>query len=105
MNRSTLLVVMALGCAACVSDGAELRTRHGSPLYTYKCQDGKSFQQRQIISGEVEVTAGGVTRDITDSSGEPIRGGPRIIPIDEANRLEGMPGGPYEACFLQEDSE
>ena len=28
-----------------------------------------------------------------------------MTPIDEATRLTGMPGGPYEACFMDEDSE
>ncbi len=100
------LTACVLGISACAAgpDQAELRARHGSPLYTYVCDDGKSFQQRQIISGEVEVTAGGVTRDVTTADGELVAGGPRIEPVDEATRLTGMPGGPYEACF-QADTE
>lgn len=84
------------------STGDDLRLRHGSPLYTYTCDAGRSFQVRQIISGEVEVTAGGQTRDITDADGDPVLNGPRMIPVDEATRLTGMPGGPYEACFMDD---
>lgn len=87
--------------AAC-STGEDLRTRHGSPLHTYACADGKSFQVRQVMSGEVEVTAGGETRDTTDANGDPIVNGPRMIPVGEATRLTGMPGGPYEACFMDD---
>ena len=108
MPRLPLMCLTAcvLGFSACATgpDQAELRTRHGSPLYTYACNDGKSFQQRQIISGEVEVTAGGTTRDVTTADGELVVGGPRLEPVDEATRLTGMPGGPYEACF-QADTE
>lgn len=100
--RSGVLVIAFLALAACVSN-EELRARHGSPLHTYKCDEDKTFQVRQIISGEVEVTAGGETRDLTTSDGDLVPNGPRLTPIDEANRLTGMPGGPYEACFLQED--
>ena len=89
--------LMVAGCAT----GEDLRLRHGSPLYTFKCADGKSFQQRQIISGEVEVTAGGVTRDATNADGAPVPGGPLLTPVDEATRLTGMPGGPYEACYME----
>jgi hypothetical protein len=101
--RTLRLIPCALVLAAC-STGAELRARHGSPLYTFECNDGKSFEQRQIISGEVEVTAGGVTRDVTSADGDLVPGGPRLEPVDEATRLTGMPGGPYEACF-QADTE
>ncbi len=87
--------------AAC-STGEDLKTRHGSPLHTYTCADGKSFMVRQVMTGEVEVTAGGQTRDTTDANGDPIPNGPRMIPIDEATRLTGMPGGPYEACFMDD---
>src|SRR5512147_196974 len=100
--RSGVPVIAFLALAACVSN-EELRARHGSPLHTYTCEDSKTFQVRQIISGEVEVTAGGQTRDLTMADGDLVPNGPRLTPIDEANRLTGMPGGPYEACFLQED--
>ncbi len=99
--RFASLILCLLSAAAC-STGADLRSRHGSPLYTFDCNDGKSFQQRQIISGEVEVTAGGVTRDVTTADGDLVPGGPRLEPVDEATRLTGMPGGPYEACFMRE---
>lgn len=99
--RPSRLILFALALSAC-STGADLRTRHGSPLYTFDCNDGKSFQQRQIISGEVEVTAGGQTRDVTTADGDLVPGGPRLEPVDEATRLTGMPGGPYEACFMRE---
>ena len=102
MVRWTIAACAVLA-SACTT-GEALRARHGSPLYTYACADGKSFQQRQIISGEVEVTAGGVTRDVTTADGELVPGGPRLEPVDEATRLTGMPGGPYEACF-QDDAE
>lgn len=90
--------------AACVT-GEALSTRHGSPLYTHACENGKSFQSRQIISGEVEVTAGGRTRDVTDANGDLIPGGPRLETVDDASRLTGMPGGPYEACVLRVGGE
>lgn len=89
--------------AACITSET-LSTRHGSPLYTHACDNGKTFQSRQIISGEVEVTAGGQTRDVTDADGDPIPGGPRLETVDGASRLVGMPGGPYEACVLRVDS-
>lgn len=100
--RSGVPVIAYLALAACVSN-EELRARHGSPLHTYMCENSKTFQVRQIISGEVEVTAGGQTRDLTTADGDLVPNGPRLTPIDEANRLAGMPGGPYEACFLQEE--
>lgn len=107
MTRLSLLplTLCCLAISACTTspDEAQLRARHGSPLYTYTCNDGKSFQQRQIISGEVEVTAGGATRDATTADGDIVPGGPRLEPIDEATRLTGMPGGPYEACFQTQD--
>lgn len=90
-----------LTLAAC-STGEDLKTRHGSPLHTYACADGKSFQVRQVMTGEVEVTAGGETRDVTNADGDPVPNGPRMIPIDEATRLTGMPGGHYEACFMDD---
>jgi len=96
----TVSALALFGCATGPGE-AELRVRHGSPLYTFVCNDGKTFQQRQIISGEVEVTAGGVTRDVTTADGEPVHGGPKLEPVDEATRLTGMPGGTYEACFME----
>ena len=96
-----LLATGLLALAACTT-GEDLKTRHGSPLHTYTCADGKSFQVRQVMTGEVEVTAGGQTRDLTDAEGEPIPNGPRMTPNDEATRLTGMPGGPYEACFMDD---
>lgn len=96
-----ILPALVLCLSACAT-GEDLRRRHGSPLHTYKCADGKAFEVRQIISGEVEVTAGGQTRDVTDADGELTPNGPRMTPIDEATRLTGMPGGPYEACFMDD---
>ena len=101
MRSSVLLVAFLALAAACVSN-EDLRARHGSPLHTYTCEDSKAFQVRQIISGEVEVTAGGQTRDLTTADGDLIRNGPRLTPIDEAHRLTGMPGGPYEVCFMED---
>ena len=101
MIHATLPALAVLGLSACAI-GGDLRLRHGSPLHTYTCADGKTFQARQIISGEVEVTAGGQTRDVTDANGDLVRNGPRMTPIDEATRLTGMPGGPYEACFIDD---
>jgi hypothetical protein len=101
MMQAMLPALAVLFLAACVTS-EDLRLRHGSPLHTYKCADGRSFQVRQIISGEVEVTAGGRTRDLTDANGDLTLNGPRMIPIDEATRLTGMPGGPYEACFMDD---
>lgn len=95
------IVIAGLVLSGCTT-GEDLRTRHGSPLHTYKCDDGKSFQVRQVMTGEVEVTAGGQTRDATNADGDPIPNGPRMTPVDEANRLTGMPGGPYEACFMDD---
>lgn len=101
MTQSVFLIIAALCVAACTTS-EDLRLRHGSPLHTYRCEDGKTFQVRQIISGEVEVTAGGRTRDITDADGDLVPNGPRMTPIDKATRLTGMPGGQYEACFMDE---
>lgn len=101
INPKGLFVSVLLILSAC-STGEDLRTRHGSPLHTYRCDDGKTFQVRQIISGEVEVTAGGQTRDLTTADGDLVPNGPRMTPIDEATRLIGMPGGPYEACFMDD---
>ena len=98
----TMLPALAVLCLSACATSEDLRLRHGSPLHTYKCEDGKSFQVRQIISGEVEVTAGGQTRDLTDANGDPTPNGPRMTPIDAATRLTGMPGGPYEACFMDD---
>lgn len=103
MIRLVALALCALQLASCVSSEEELRTRHGSPLHTYTCSDGKTFLSRQIMSGEVEVTAGGRTRDVTNADGDPIPGGPRLEPLGGAMRLSGMPGGPYEACRLDID--
>lgn len=97
-------LIAGLLLSAC-STGEDLRARHGSPLHTYKCDDGKSFQVRQVMTGEVEVTAGGETRDVTNADGDPIANGPRMTPIDEATRLTSMPGGPYEACFMDDGDE
>lgn len=95
-----LLVLAA--CPAACSTGEDLRTRHGSPLHTYACRDGKTFQARQLLTGEVEVTAGGFTRDVTDAEGEPVRGGPNMTSEGETSRLTGMPGGPYDACVMDD---
>ena len=101
MTHAMLPALAVLSLSACAV-GEDLRLRHGSPLHTYRCADGKTFLARQIISGEVEVTAGGQTRDATDADGELTPNGPRMTPIDEATRLTGMPGGPYEACFMDD---
>lgn len=90
-----------LALTACSTD-ENLKTRHGSPLHTYTCEGGKSFQARQVMTGEVEVTAGGQTRDVTNADGDPVPNGPRMIPIAEATRLTGMPGGPYEGCLMND---
>jgi len=87
--------------AACAG-GANLHARHGSPLHNYTCDGGKTFLSRQIISGEVEVTAGGVTRDVTNADGDPIPDGPRLVYSDETATLTGMPGGPYTGCRLDD---
>jgi hypothetical protein len=100
--RFLALAFFSLALAACTT-GEDLHLRHGSPLHTYTCNDGKTFLARQLITGEVEVTAGGRTRDATDANGDPIPGGPRLEPVDAATRLTGMPGGPYEACFLDDE--
>jgi hypothetical protein len=104
MLRSLLFAAAFPALAACQSD-ADLLMRHGSPQYTYVCNDGKTFQTRQIISGEVEVTAAGQTRDVTTADGELVPSGPRLVPVDEATRLTGMPGGAYEACFMEDGME
>ena len=96
-------VICALPAAACAIDETALRQRHGSPLYTYTCADGKSFQSRQVMSGEVEVTAGAQTRDVTNADGESVPGGARLESAGEVMRLTGMPGGPYDACVLDFD--
>lgn len=90
-----------LALSACTT-GEHLSLRHGSPLHTYACHDAKTFQARQVMTGEVEVTAGGQTRDVTDPDGDPIAGGPRLTTVDNTTRLTGMPGGPYEACVLND---
>jgi hypothetical protein len=102
--RFLVLIACSVLLVSCVADDSALRSRHGSPLYTHACDNGKTFQSRQIISGEVEVTAGGRTADVTDGDGDPIPGGPRMETTDGGSRLTGMPGGPYEACVLQVDS-
>jgi len=99
--RAMLPALAVLCLSACAID-EDLRLRHGSPLHTYKCEDGKTFQVRQIISGEVEVTAAGKTRDVTNADGDLIPRGPRMTPTDKATRLTGMPGGPYETCFMDD---
>lgn len=104
MMRFLVLVAASLPLVCCVSSNDELHMRHGSPLYTHACNDGKTFQSRQIMSGEVEVTAGGRTQDVTDADGDPIPGGPRLETVDGASRLTGMPGSPYEACILSFES-
>ena len=101
MNHARL-PALALLCLSACAIGEDLRLRHGSPLHTYRCENGKAFQVRQIISGEVEVTAGGQTRDVTDANGDLTPNGPRMTPIAEATRLTGMPGGPYEVCFMDD---
>jgi hypothetical protein len=101
MFPAMLPALAALSLFACSTD-EDLRTRHGSPLHIYKCADGKSFEARQIISGEVEVTAGGRTRDVTDAKGDPIPNGPSMTTASENSRLTGMPGGPYESCVLDD---
>src|SRR5262245_13629107 len=101
MIKAMLPALAGLCLSACATS-EDLRLRHGSPLHTYTCEDGKTFQSRQIISGEVEVTAAGQTRDVTDANGDLVPNGPRLTPVDEATRLTGMPGGPYEACFLDD---
>jgi hypothetical protein len=103
MTHAVFPTLAVLCLSACATD-EDLRLRHGSPLHTYTCADGKPFQARQIISGEVEVTAGGQTRDVTDANGDLVPNGPRMTSVGEATRLTGMPGGPYEACFM-DDSE
>ncbi len=102
--RFLLLALCGLTAAGCMTSEDALRLRHGSPLYTHVCNDGKTFMSRQIISGEVEVTAGGRTRDVADGDGNLIPGGPRLEPAGEAMRLTGMPGGPYETCVIDNES-
>jgi hypothetical protein len=102
--RPAVLALCGLALSACTTSDEALRLRHGSPLYTHACDNGKTFQSRQIISGEVEVTAGGQTLDVTDADGDPIPGGPRLETVDEAMRLTGVPGGPYEACVIDHES-
>lgn len=100
--RILVLALCGLPLAACVTSEDELRTRHGSPLHTYTCSNGKTFLARQIMSGEVEITAGGRTQDATNADGDAVPGGPRLEPVGEAMRLTGMPDGPYEACRLDD---
>lgn len=97
-----LRVLAALPLLAACSTGEDLKSRHGSPLHTYTCANGKSFQARQVMTGEVEVTAGGETRDVTDANGDPIANGLRMTTIGETTNLTGMPGGPYESCVLDD---
>ena len=99
--RAVTVTILGLCLGACAT-GNDLRIRHGSPLHTFTRNDGKTFQSRQIISGEVEVTAGGQTRDATDASGDPVPNGPRLTYVGETTRLTGMPGGPYEDCSMDE---
>lgn len=98
------LFLAGLLAGACAS-GDNLHTRHGSPLHTYACDGGKTFLSRQIISGEVEITAGGETRDVTNADGDPIAGGPQLIYANETATLTGMPGGPYTGCRLDDADE
>lgn len=93
--------LLLAGCAT----GEGLRHRHGSPLYTYMCADGKTFQQRQILTGEIEVTAGGATRDATDADGDPLPGAPQLTYAGPLAKLTGMPGGPYESCVMDLGSD
>jgi hypothetical protein len=103
--RPLALALSGVALAACAT-GEDLSLRHGSPLHTYTCNGGKTFLARQLMTGEVEVTAGGQTRDATDANGDPVPGGPRLTSVGEATQLAGMPGGPYEACVLDdEDAE
>jgi hypothetical protein len=96
-----LLAACPLLLAACIHE--DLSTRHGSPLHTYRCDGGKSFQARQLLTGEVEVTAGGKTRDVTDATGDPVGNGPGLTESDAGSRLTGFPDGPYEGCKLAEE--
>jgi hypothetical protein len=111
LSSATEAVMLKLGLVGlsiltlCACAHEDLRVRHGSPLHTYRCGDGKSFQARQIISGEVEVTAGGKTRDVTDAGGDAVPNGPRMTQVEEATHLTGMPGGPYEACLLADEEQ
>ena len=43
--------------------------------------------------------------DLTTADGDLVPNGPRMTPVDEATRLTGMPGGPYEACFMDDGEE
>ena len=74
-----LLGLGSLTAAGCMTSEDALCLRHGPPLYAHACNDGKTLMSRQIISGEVEVTAG------------------------ETMRLTGMPGGPYEGCVVDKE--
>lgn len=91
---------LALLCACTPTQ--DLGTRHGSPQHTYVCADGKTFLSRQIITGEVEITAGGVTRDVTNAAGDPVPGDHGISYTDGAASLTGFPGGPYQGCTLND---
>ena len=99
LPRLACLAIATLALAACATR-ENLHTRHGSPLHTYACAGGTTFLSRQIISGEVEITAGGETRDVTDANGDPTPGGPRLTYTGETSNLTGMPGGPYHTCRL-----
>jgi hypothetical protein len=101
MIRSVFPALAAFVLSACASD-ENLRSRHGSPLHTYRCEGGSTFEARQILSGEIEVTAGGRTRDVADADGDPAPNGPRMTYTGDTSRLTGMPGGPYEACRLDD---
>lgn len=80
----------------------DLSARHGSPQHTYVCADGKTFLSRQIITSEVEITAGGETHDVTNSDGDPAPGDHGISYVDGAASLTGFPGGPYQGCTLND---
>jgi hypothetical protein len=104
--RLLLLTLCSLLTTACMTSEEGLRLRHGSPLYTRVCKDGKTLLSRQMNSGEVEVAAGGRTQDAAngDGDGEPVPGRPRLEQVGDAMRLTGMPGGPYEACLIARES-
>jgi len=102
--RLLLLTLCSLLTTACMTSEEALRLRHGSPLYTRVCKYGKTLLSRQIVYGEVEVTAGGRTQDTANGDGDPVPGQPRLEPVGDAMRLTGMPGGPYEACLIARES-
>ena len=94
----------SLTAAGCMTSKDALRMRHGSPLSNPACNNGKTFMFRQIISGHLQVTASGRTRDITDGDGNLMPGGLRLDPRGEAMRLTGMPGSLHETCVIYNKS-